>query len=328
MVHLTIPEKGKNPDWFNSFIAAIFYSQYSRKLIKLDENGILEKLKIIFNFPQPNVKDVFTENIKIEDQIKGDLVAKPKDSSKGKKTEVNYSNIDEQNKLIDINFYKYLLTNNKQLTAFILPKFLELIGSSCISVERYNSKNYIGLYDLVEYNKGNISRFFNNSAFILKDIKQIDIKKLYQEPKDYILINKWNKNIPDIFKKVSEKDQDQDEDGIDNKYRLSSTYKKDGDLDITDIIKEQITYNGYFYKLDSCIITNFDDNEKSQFITCLTHEDKKYVYICNSNSNEKCYELNIFDWLKNDFSIHSTFPCIIHNPNHMKNDEKKKNIRI
>ena len=300
-----------NLPWVNNLIAAIFYSKYSRELI-LNNDIILEKLKKIFKFSS-NTKENLEEIIRIIDTRIYDIsvIVEPDNLNY-----LNKTNETEKIKELNINYslYKYLLTNNKQLTAFILPKFLELIGSSCISVERYNSKNYIGLYDIFEYNKGNISRFFNNSAFILKDIKQKDIKKIYHEPKDYILINKWNnENIPDIFKKVSDKDQD--EDGIDNKYRLSSTYKKDGDLDITDIIKEQITYNGYYYKLDSCIIS--DNNTKknsSRLLTFLTHEDKKYVYLGNVLSTG-CTELHELKSYEEVVSIYSKFPCVIFKSN-------------
>ena len=309
-----------NLPWVNNLIAAIFYSKYSRELI-LNNDIILEKLKKIFKFSS-NTKENLEEIIRIIDTRIYDIsvIVEPDNLNY-----LNKTNETEKIKELNINYslYKYLLTHNKQLTAFILPKFLELIGSSCISVERYNSKNYIGLYNIFEYNKGNISRFFNNSAFILKDIKQKDIKNLYRESKDYILINKWNnENIPDIFKKVSDKDQD--EDGIDNKYRLSSTYKKDGDLDITDIIKEQITYNGYFYKLDSCIISdNNTERNSSRLLTFLTHEDKKYVYLGNVLDNvcNDLYEVKSFG---EAFSIYSKFPCVIFKSN--KTDIKPDEI--
>jgi hypothetical protein len=143
-------------------------------------------------------------------------------------------------------------------------------------------------------------------SFELEDIKQREIKKIYHEPKDYILINKWNnKNIPNIFKKVSEKDQDGDEDGIDNKYRLSSTYKNKEDLDITDKIDDVIIYNGYYYKLDSCIISDINtERNSSQLLTFLTHKNKKYVYL-----DAECTKLNELKSYNETFSIYSKFPC-------------------
>ena len=53
---LTIPESNNLP-WFNNFIAAILYSQYSRELI-LKDDGILDKLKEIFNFTNDTKKNL------------------------------------------------------------------------------------------------------------------------------------------------------------------------------------------------------------------------------------------------------------------------------
>ena len=318
---LTIPESDNLP-WFNNFIAAILYSHYSRELI-LNNEDILDKLKEIFNFTNDTKKNL-EEIIRIVDSKIYELTIKispyvspPLDNLNN----LNYLNEDnEANKIKELNvnnlFYNYLLSHDKELTAFILPKFLELINSSCISVERYHGKNYIGLFDLIKYEKKPIfeKRLFGmnkkqigeEDSFELKDIKQREIKKIYHEPKDYILINKWNnKNIPDIFKKVSEKDQDGDEDGIDNKYRLSSTYKNKEDLDITDKIDDVIIYNGYYYKLDSCIISdNNTERNSSQLLTFLTHKNKKYVYL--DAECTKLHELKSYD---ETFSIYSKFPC-------------------
>ncbi len=58
---LTIPElsgnqyeQNNNYPWFNNYIAAILYSQYSRELIYTDGN-ILEKLKEIFKFKNDTI---------------------------------------------------------------------------------------------------------------------------------------------------------------------------------------------------------------------------------------------------------------------------------
>jgi|LakMenEpi03Aug12_release.lakeMendotaPanAssembly.Ray.scaffolds.fasta_scaffold00138_13 hypothetical protein len=323
---ITIPES-KNPDWFNSFIAAIFYSKYSRKLLKKDErNKIKSEIEKIFNFTK-KFNDVFNEYIRI---------AEPTNQlSSANDHKVNYSDIEQKFK--DISFYDYLLTNNKQLTAFILPKFLEFIKSSCISVERYDGKNYIGLYDYSEIKNVNrtLLNLYQKPEISLKEtIKISDIKKKYNEAKDYILINKWanDKNTPKILNDVSKMNQDGDEDGIDNKYRLSSAYKKDGDLNITDNIDLVIEYNGHYYDLDSCIITNIDDNKKSQLITCLTYGgpdndndkiDNSYIYI-----GKNCPKLHEYDWLNNDFSIYPKKPCYLYNSHILAfvNDDDKKNI--
>ena len=307
---LTIPESDNLP-WFNNFIAAILYSQYSRELI-LNNEDILNKLKEIFNFSNDTKKNL-EEIIRIAD-YDNPLV----DSNNDKLSYLNYDNdkdkIDELN--IDITFYDYLFNHEKQLTAFILPKFIEFINASCISIERYKENNYIGLYDLVEFVKktkiekrlfGLNQKEIKEDIIKFKDIKQRDIKKKYSEPKDYILINRWNNEVhyPEFFKEVLKMDQYGDIDGIDNKYRLSSIYKKQEDLIISDNITELIKYNDYYYKLDSFIITDNNTDKKrtnSQLITSLTYDNAKYLY-----SNKFCTELN--ELKQPEFKIHSRYPC-------------------
>ena len=326
---ITIPQKN-NKDWFNNFIVSLFYSQYSRELI-LNKETIKQEIEDIFDFKNnKKIADIFNEYVKIVDKKNGTTkLAKLDDDNKDM---LDFFDDDTKIKiLIDINFYNYLLTHNKQLTAFILPKFLEFIESSCIAVERYNGKNYIGLYDLVKYKPPktimeNVTKLFNGKKgeeFKLNEkIKQSDIKKIFTESKDYIIINKWENSIPSIFGDITKDDNDNDDsEGINNKYRLSSIYKNKDDLNITDKIEEQISYNGYYYKLDSCIITNDRDvnDDESQLITCLTHNGKRYIYI-----GKNCEEIHEYDWLKKEFSLYSVFPCELFTSKKIDKKEKDK----
>jgi hypothetical protein len=307
---LKIPETD-NLAWFNNFIAAILYSQYSRDLITNNQD-ILDKIKEIFDFSNDTTQNL-EEIIRIASSNEP-LISSNDDSL----DYLTQDNEDEKIRTlnIDIQFYKYLLNHNKQLSAFILPKFLEFINSSCISIERYNGKNYIGLYDIVKYEKktkiekglfGLNQKKIEEDYFELKDVKQRNIKKLYNQSKDYILINKWNNvHYPKIFDEILKMDQDDDNEGIDNKYRLSSTYKKKEDLNITDNIDDIIIYNDYYYKLDSFIISNNNEDKSNspQLITALTYDEQKYAYI-----NNYCVELNKLLLAQNEFKIHSLFPC-------------------
>jgi len=306
--------------WFNNFITAILYSQYSRKILKDNNDTFVVKLKDIFKF---------NTSKSINDALNEFFFIKPENNKKDLTTEfkVNYFDSDDNiQKLINIDFYKKLLENDSQLTAFILPKFLEFIGASCISIERYNKKNYIGLYDLVEYIKEikevpakrriffNIMKLepepvpeqINVFKFKLKKIKRAEIKEKYDKEPQYILINKWtNDNIPkDVLDAMINDDESKDADGINNDYRLSSTYINNSKLEIDDKIEEQITYKNYYYKLDSCIISN---NNNKSLLTFLTHNNKKYVYL----NNKDCTNLHEIKSFREAFSIYSKFPCEI-----------------
>jgi hypothetical protein len=314
---LTIPElsSNKNYPWFNNFIASILYSKYSKELIYKNDD-ILQRLKEIFKFTA-DTKTNLDECIRIATNSKP-LINVSDDN--------NLSYINSQNEetiISDLNIntdlYDYLLKHEKQLTAFFLPKFLEYIkSSSCISIERYNSKNYIGLNDMVDYvketryenglfgfNRQKIEEF----KFKLKDVKQRDQRIKYSNACNYILINKWNNiNKPKILDTIAKMDQYDDDDGIDNKYRLSSIYyqkKNKDDLNITDNIEEIIVYNGYHYNLDSCIISNNNDKDNSQLVTCLNYDSKKYAYI----SNQNCTQLHELKSFNEEFKIYSFVPC-------------------
>ena len=311
---LTIPElsSNKNYIWFNNFIAAILYSKYSRELIYKNDD-ILKRLQEIFNFTA-DTKTNLDECIRIATNSK-QLINVSDDN--------NLSYINSQNEetiISDLNInqylYDYLLKHEKQLTAFFLPKFLEFIKSTCISIERYNGKNYIGINDIVDYVKetryenglfGFNRQKIEELKFKLKDVKQRDQRIKYNNPCNYILINKWNNiNKPKILDTITKMDQPDDDDGIDNKYRLSSIYKKNkDDLNITDNIEEIIIYNGYYYNLDSCIISNNNDKDNSPLVTCLNYDSKKYAYI----SNENCTQLHKLKSFNEEFKIYSFVPC-------------------
>ena len=303
-----------NYPWFNNLIAAILYSQYSRELIYADDD-ILKKLKEIFKFKN-DTEDVLNNSIRIADDD-NPLTNVSDDNNLSYLNAVNEEDIIPKLNM-NMDLYHYLLRHDKQLIAFFLPKFLEYIKStSCISIERYNGKNYIGLNDMVNYVKetrydkgllfGLNKQKIEEYKFKLKEIKQREQRIKYSTACNYILINKWNNiNRPIIFDEISKMDLDDDEDGIDNKYRLSSIYKKNkGDLNIKDNIEETIVFNEYYYKLDSCIISNNNDKDNSKLVTCLTHDDEKYAYIPHKN----CIELHKLKSLIEEFKIYSLVPC-------------------
>jgi len=279
---LTIPKiEEYQSTWYNNIIAAIFYSQYSREILKKDD--IAKEIHDIYNFSQPTA-DILANYIRIASS------ANPLNTDPATYQLDYFDNEDDIRELkISLTFFNYLEQNNKQLIAFILPKFLEFINSSCISIERYNGKNYIGLYDLVEYKQfekiektlfGYSQKKTIEEKFELNKITKRKIVEKYKNPSDYIIVNNWtNNNRPSIIDDISKEDVDDDIEGIDNLYRLSSIYKKKDDLNITDIIQERIIFNDYYYILDSFIITTNDNKPNSKLITSLTYNNKKYLYI-------------------------------------------------
>jgi hypothetical protein len=326
------PNIQRNPAWFNNYIAAIFYSQYSNELLKKNNiNGNTLNDYIFDEYKDIDISEL--KKIKIKNIINDVFSIKLTAMLKHIK--------------IDYNLYEYYLSNRKIFTSFILPKFIYYLGLDCISIEHYNKKNYVGLYNLVKYvshkkvikkqtlfgfgGKEEIKEEFKLELDTTK--KQNFIRKIYDKKNnpEYITINKWFdsniKNIPNVLLDIEKMNSNTDDDDIDNLYRLSTTYKSDKDLKITDNIDEEIIYNGYIYKLDSCIINNYNndyinefidepiDNEENKIkepVVCLTNNDNGIIYSGLHVPNTLCENVYNFDWFnKNKFDIYTEYPCNI-----------------
>lgn len=327
-VVISIPNIRSNPAWFNNFITSIFYSQYSKELLIRDSKNGNGQNDYIFNaYLNADIGELNEINIK---NIINDIAGK------------NLSEILKNIKIED-NLYEYYLNNKKIFTSFILPKFIYYLGLTCISIEHYNKKNYVGLYDLVKYNSQKIVKKkrglfgFGNDEILTEYKLELDVSKkqnyirrLYDKSihPDYITVNKWfNKiNIPSVLLDIEKMNENiDDDDNIDNIYRLSTTYKNKDDLKIDDKLQTEIIYNGYKYTLDSCIINNYnndiiDDSSKDinyedkikENIVCLTNNNNRIIYSGSHIPKILCEKIYKFDWVnKNKFQIYSDFPCNI-----------------
>lgn len=326
-VVISIPNIRSNPAWFNNFITSIFYSQYSKELLIRDNKNGNGQNDYIFNaYLNADIGELNEINIK---NTINDIAGK---------------NLSEMLKNIKIedNLYEYYLNNKKIFTSFILPKFIYYLGLTCISIEHYNKKNYVGLYDLVKYNSHKIVKKrglfgFGNDEILTEYKLELDVSKkqnyirrLYDKSihPDYITVNKWfNKiNIPSVLLNIEKMNENiDDDDNIDNIYRLSTTYKNKDDLKIDDKLQTEIIYNGYKYTLDSCIINNYnndiiDDSSKDinyedkikENIVCLTNNNNRIIYSGSHIPKILCEKIYKFDWVnKNKFQIYSDFPCNI-----------------
>ena len=339
---ISIPPTRNNPSWFNNFIVSIFYSQYSKELLIRDSKTGNGRNDYIFNTYMNADMSEFNEiNIK---NILNDFDEKLREILKYIK--------------IEYNLYEYYLNNRKIFTSFVLPKFIYYLGLSSISIEHFNKKNYVGLYDLVKYNSHKIVKkkpgFFTYGKEEISEYrleldttkKQNYIRKLYDRTihPDYITVNKWfdanKENIPSVLLDIEQMNGSiDDDDNIDNIYRLSTTYKNKDDLKIDDKIQTEIIYNGYKYTLDSCIINNYnndfiDDNKDIEYeekvkenIVCLNNNNNRIIYSGSHIPKTLCNNIYKFDWVnKNKFQIYSDFPCNIFEGNPNGIPDKKLSI--
>ena len=267
----TIPQFG-GTCWFNSILMASLYSQLSRKLLlKLSvtwdkKNNFLMVLRNILIKHYFNSKKTIEYFNKVKPEAilfkmlityenKGRLKQNLK---KNIKENGNYSKLGWINSYISI-FYKYLGVKCLEIT------YLKQTNTFLVNAESYVDKTKDNVKDKIENDE--IRRIKLNNKRILKDIP------------DIIVLNHSDLNIQytNLMKAVH---------AI---YRLSNpVFAKVHELSSYNITPsaslekydEIIEFNGHKYKLDSCLISNYDLDNKLQnhSIVGLTCKNNKYVY--------------------------------------------------
>jgi hypothetical protein len=177
----------------------------------------------------------------------------------------------------------YLDLNEKFVKYYLyylfLPKFIEKLGMSYLTLDYYKDDFYMNLCedqiykkDYIEYNIPNNDKYRDN------------IKILENNP-DYLIINLWTgsyqkssyannielicKFIPTLAEILNLKT-----------YKIKTKGLSD--------YKDEIIFNNEKYKLDSCIL----ENEKG-IMTGITYKKHKYIYAINSENESKFIK---YDW--------------------------------
>jgi hypothetical protein len=251
--------------WFNAILMALLYSQNSRKLLlhdniykKSKENNDLYKI----------INDILLDNyisrkkaMKYYDKLRPETILK----------DYLKSIIDEEK----IN----IILKHGWMTDIYLPRFTEIIGKSCLTLDEYKGDFYINAIKSIDVNvilksdNTNIYEVSLNDKFkdMLNEIREINKGNL--ENPDYLYVN-LNKNkdsyvLYDIYFKFLEK-KIKKLDKIKNK---KNQFK--GLNDLEDIIE----FNGDRYILDSCILTNYNKFEKGNHaIAGISCKNNRYVY--------------------------------------------------
>lgn len=241
--------------WFNSILTALFYSQYSRKILFKESkewdtanNSLLKTLKTIlyesYNYInkekiQKLYKKIKPETILIKYLSKYDEYFKNKFKKLHKKT----------------NFKNY------EFKDFYMIKFLNDIGLDCL--------------DIIYYKKDNIDYFIGNYIKNIFTNIEINNKKEFQYiSPNYIILfhNELDRNGTKCFFNLWEQEINKD------------NYILNNNIDIINY-KNIIRFNGHKYKLDSVLLSNFNHNAKNYHtITGITCNNNKYVY----NGWNKC----------------------------------------
>lgn len=257
---ITIPQY-EPTCWFNAILMAILYSQHSRKLL-LDDNIFSRKKTKITKILNHILKYQYISNKYAE----------------------QYFNIMTPGKILKyldlIKEFRKSITNNGWFSEFFLSVFIEkACYKTCITLDLYNNNIYVELKKKIRF-----IDIINNSKYegvdILDDkISDIDlqnhiIQKLSEPNPDYIFINighETSTNAP-YTKHL-----------INNSSRINHIINLKNYNIITqglEEIKDIITFNGDSYILDSCIISNYNQNiiQLGHAIVGITCKNQKYVY--------------------------------------------------
>jgi len=287
--------------WFNSILINLLYSQGLRKIVKKSLNKLIK-----------------TENNKFIKTLKYLI-------------DNNYTHPENILKLfrgrftLEFLLFKYIELYNKRTLNDLLKK------KSRINIYKLGGVHYNGLISILKELKINFKDLYYYDNYLYEDVlsdkkdvfdineteDDIDTNKnKFDEPPDVLVL--FNENIFSDF----------------NKYQLyfdmysSSTYITletsnrhkyhiDRDSGIPEY-KEEITFNGVKYKLDSCfLLNNKNSYDTDHVISGITYNNESFVYngwtITNENKslfhNRKACPLFKKDWKREIYIEESDF-CI------------------
>ena len=253
--------------WFNAILMSLLYSQDSRQLL-LDNN--IYKTNKDKNPLYTIINDIIVDHyvdrqkgMKYFEKLKPEIIFFDYFKS-------NYSQVQ-----ID-----YILQKGWILDIF-LPKFIEIIGKTCLTLDEYNGEYYINAVKAINLNMmlqadktfQAFAQFNPNYKKILDEIKEIN-KTTTNNP-DYLFVNFNKKNnaygLYDSFFKLLENK-------IKNLDKISVKKNKKPFNGLANN-EEYITFNGSTYKLDSCLLTNYNKYIRGNHaIAGIICKDTKFVY--------------------------------------------------
>ncbi len=291
--------------WFNAILMSVLYSQGSRKIM-------IETLK-------KNKKEKENSTIKI---IKNIL----KNYGKKNKLKQLYKKIRPELLLLKIlkqtkdTTLKANLKKDFAWYSEYINRFYRFLGVKCVDIiyDYKDKKTLINFENKITYKRLSKSLMINYDKKTYNSKKETDnIKKIIKEVPDVIIlfhsgVNEIVNDYSNFYKNYFSKIETEDIYDL-NKYKCK--------ISGIDKYEDIIDFNGHKYKLDSCIIDNYNKTKIGHSITGITCKGNKYVYngwtrktidpaLNNANMNDN-YDyfpcsLMKFDWdLKksNDFCL-------------------------
>jgi hypothetical protein len=263
---VTIPQSG-GTCWFTAILMSLLYSQYSRKLLY-------------------NHFEQFKHNDPLSDLLDKILKSHYVDPKKAQEFFLRFSSetiLDYIRYMDGITIDPYLLNDMKVNGAHpyvFLPKFIRRLNKTCLTLDYYGDTFFTGINEYVENRivEGEF-RLINNldRGLINVPVFLSLVSDAVKSNPDYICINIWNYNVPNMPKLDYTRFLDR---GI-NTPEISTGIKLHNyDVEVRGLYEfsDEIMYNGEIYVLNSCILGNYNVGHANHAIAGIVCKNGKYVY--------------------------------------------------
>jgi hypothetical protein len=263
---VTIPQSG-GTCWFTAILMSLLYSQNSRK--------------ILYNhFEQFKHTD---ELASLLDKILKSHYVDPK---KAEEFFLRYSSehiLDIIRYMDGIRINQLLLNKMKTYGAYpyiFLPKFIRRLNKTCLTLDYYGHTFYTGINEYIDHGiVGDQLTLINNleGGVINTPVFLSLVKDAVMSNPDYICVNIWNHNTANTPKPYYATFLDR---GI-NTPEISDGIKLHNyGVEVKGLyeFKDEITYNGETYVLNSCILGNYNEVDTNHAIAGIVCKNGKYVY--------------------------------------------------
>ena len=277
--------------WFNTIITACCYSENLKKLM-IKKSKKWDKSNSFFKY----LKTILKYSYSTDNKIKKMFIKEKPEYLLFKYLDYFDKSLKKLMRLITI----YYLTNISALVYYninYIITFFRKIGVNCLDIIILDNNEYLVDFDkniklnlrIDTLKQKNYSFKIDHIKYEFRDYK-FEIKNKITKPNlskipEVIVIqpsNIYSKNIPDS-----------------NLYKYITK-----DFNIKFKSNDYIEYKGIKYKLDACILCNYNDKYMNHVILGFTCNNKRYIYNSeNSNKNKKLKKpcgFYKFNWDIND----------------------------
>jgi len=223
----------------------------------------------------------------------------------------------------DIPMFEKIDKNKLEWNIIYISLFLKFLNVKVLDITYLENEIYLFNYGkiinnyllLPQFLKEELNIYNNYYRMINKNDEKEEIKKIITEIPDVLILyhNKLN-NIVNYHNKFY---KNHNELKIFNSFLYKNILNSNFLNDLNDLkeIKEEISFNGYYYKLDSILLDNYNGGKYS--IAGIHCNNKKYIYNGWYNNNCKLLEYK-WNLKKNNEFCFNNKNCIIENVNIIK----------